>query len=259
MTKPLLETLEAEVNTELFAMAKASNPDVDPITDGVVDIDCYLASSPKILWILKEPVDDIVNGKPSGGGWSMTKDVLAKGKFGNTPPFAPIAYVAYSVFHGFPEYSQIRYVTEDVQVKASVKRIAYFNVSKLPALPTSGGTDFTSLYAQNRTVLLKQISGMQPDILIFGSTIGLFLADLGLKREDLSPFRSLKYCLKGRQLFIDAYHPSQWSQVSPAEYVNEIVSVIKAHPLSATVASPARTEGRGEVASALTAISNLKS
>jgi hypothetical protein len=229
MNKQQLEKLEAEVNAELYEMAKLTNPNVEPITDGVVDIDLYLASQPKILWILKEPFDDFENGTPCGGGWSMTKHVLAAGKFGNKPPFAPIAYIAYSVFNDFLPYQKIEYVTENPLVKAAVKRIAYINVNKMPALSTSGGTDFAGLYAHNRSRLLKQISTMQPDILIFGSTIGLFLDDLDLKWGDLNPVGSLKFCVKARQLFIDAYHPSQWSRVSPADYVNEIVSVIKTH------------------------------
>jgi hypothetical protein len=46
-----------------------------PIHDGVADLEGYLASSPRIMWILKEPYDDFnENGEPVGGGWSYTKD-----------------------------------------------------------------------------------------------------------------------------------------------------------------------------------------
>jgi len=219
-----LEALENDVKAELRSSATSI---ADPITDGVVDVDLYLASSPKMLWILKEPVDDVVNGVPSGGGWSMAKDILAVGKFGNKPPFAPIAYVAYSVFNGFKKWGDIDYVTKNPAVKAAVKHIAHININKMPALPTSGGTDFGRIYSQNRNLLLRQIYTLSPDILIFGSTIGFFLEDLGLKREEFKPIGSLKYCVKGQRLFIDAFHPSQWTQVSPIDYVDEIVATIK--------------------------------
>ena len=48
---------------------------VEPIYDGVVDAEAYLASKPKIMWILKEPYDDFdAKGTPQGGGWTMFKD-----------------------------------------------------------------------------------------------------------------------------------------------------------------------------------------
>ena len=43
-----------------------------PIPDGVVNLQQYIESSPRILWILKEPYCD---GKTcTGGGWSLTFD-----------------------------------------------------------------------------------------------------------------------------------------------------------------------------------------
>lgn len=226
MNREQLEALENEVNTELQSSASSI---AEPITDGVVDFDLYLASAPKILWILKEPVDEIENGVPSGGGWSITKHVLAVGKFGNKGPFAPIAYVAYSVFNNFKKWSEIDYVTNNPLVKEAIKRIAYINISKMPALSTSGGTDFASIYSQNRHLLRKQIDGMQPDIIIGGGTLYMFYGDLGLKREEFTEAGHLTYCRKDDRLYIDAYHPSQWNVVKRDVYVDEVVSVIKDH------------------------------
>ena len=41
----------------------------EPIVDGIVDLEMYLQSKFKILWILKEPHDDVKDKRPSGGGW----------------------------------------------------------------------------------------------------------------------------------------------------------------------------------------------
>ena len=115
----------------------------------------------------------------------MAKHVLAIGKFGDKPPFAPIAYVAYSIFNGFKKWANIEYVSNNPAVKAAVKQIAFININKMPALPTSGGTDFGRIYSQNRHLLLKQISTYCPDILIFGSTIAsVFLEDFGITGQD---------------------------------------------------------------------------
>jgi hypothetical protein len=226
MNREQLEALENEVNTELDASATST---AEPITDGVVDFDLYLASAPKILWILKEPVDEIINGVPAGGGWSMTKHVLSVGKFGNKPPFAPMAYVAYSVFNNFPKWAEIDYVTENPKVKEAVKHIAYINISKMPALSTSGGTDFAGIYRQNRHLLRKQIDGMQPDVIIGGSTLPFFFSDLHLDANRFMKKGSASFCLQDSRLYIDAYHPSQWNVVDNDDYVDDIVAIIKEH------------------------------
>lgn len=227
MNREQLKALEEEVNTELESRA---TPTAEPIKDGVVDFDLYLASNPKILWILKEPYDEITDGVPSGGGWSITEHILSVGKFGNRPPFAPIAYITYSIFNGFPKWSGIRYVTEDQRVKEAIKRIAYINVSKMPALPRSGGTDFGSAYRENRDLLHKQINGVQPDVIIGGGTLHLFFNDWQLSAGDFSSAGSAAYCSRNGRLYIDAYHPSQTS-VAYDIYVDDIVSIIKEHRL----------------------------
>jgi len=44
--------------------------DISPICDGIINIEQYLKSKYKILWILKEPYDEFdKDGKPCGGGW----------------------------------------------------------------------------------------------------------------------------------------------------------------------------------------------
>lgn len=225
--KAQLETLEREVNDELNAIAEAAILP-DPITDGVVDIDLYLASQPKIMWILKEPPGDIEDGRLCGG-WSMTKHVLAAGKFGNKPPFAPIAYVTYAVFNQYPKWSQMKYVSEDPKVRESVKRIAYINISKMPALQTSGGTDFSIHYRQNRHLLCKQIDGIKPDVIIGGNTLPFFFSDLQLDASRFTKQGSASFCVQDSRLYIDAYHPSQWNVVDKEDYIDDIVAIIKTH------------------------------
>ena len=229
MRKAQIETMETEVNAELEARAEAEKSITDPIYDGVVDIDHYLASKPKMLWILKEPVDEVENGVPSGGGWSMTKHVLSVGKFDNKPPFAPIAYVTYSVFNNFLKYREMDYATEDPKIVASVKNIAYINVSKMPASSSSDMKVIGHWYEKNRQLLLKQIEVIAPDIIIGGYTLPLFFNDLGLKRENFNPEKTASFCRQDGRLYIDAYHPSQWSMVDKDVYVNDIVAIIKEH------------------------------
>jgi hypothetical protein len=107
-----------EVDEAFDSIREKDNRQDYPIYDGIVDIDRYLSVSPKILWILKEPYDGFdKNGKPCGGGYSITEDVFACAeKSGDKPPFAPIAYVTYSLFNNFLKYSEMDLVTEDPRI-----------------------------------------------------------------------------------------------------------------------------------------------
>lgn len=224
--KTQLENLEAEVNAELEAMAAAEKSIHSPITDGVVDIDRYLASSPKILWILKEPYDDLTGA--ACGGWSVTEDVLAAGKFGNKRPFAPIAYVTYSVFNNFLKYTELNYVTNDPKVGESVKNIAYINVNKMPGKSASDPAAIAAYYQRNRKLINKQITTINPDIVIAGNILHLFYEDFGLTRQDLQSAGTAEFCERNGRLYINAYHPSYWA-CDEATYVNDLVAIIKEH------------------------------
>lgn len=226
MSKERLEALESEVNAQLLEMA-ASNEGLKhfPITDGVVDIDQYLSCSPKILWILKEPWEKLKDGE-IGGDWSLTKYLNDDGKIGNKGTWARMAYVTYSVFNNYPKYSAIPYVTDDPKVGASLKNIAYINVKKFPGKSTSVRAEIESYYDRYRNLLKKQITTINPDIIIFGNILYLFLNDLDLKSEDFKSEGSVEFCSKDGRLYINAYHPSYW-RISGEKYVEDIVSVIK--------------------------------
>ena len=78
MTAALLLAAQAALHSQIQAHAKDLGYDsakIEPIYDGVVDAEAYLATKPKVLWILKEPYDDFdAKGMPAGGGWTMFKD-----------------------------------------------------------------------------------------------------------------------------------------------------------------------------------------
>ena len=225
MTKDSLEALENEVNAELKKMAETENASYDPITDGVVDIEQYLKSSPKMLWILKEPWED--NGV---GGWSVTKCLMLKGvvegTIGNKGIYAKMAYITYSVFNGYPEWNDIPYVTNDPQVPGSLRRIAYININKGPGGRRSNAANIESYYRRNRHILNRQVDTMNPDIVIAGNVLHLFYDDLGLKHENFTSEGSVDVCSKNGRLYINAYHPAYWC-IRAQRYVEDIVTAIK--------------------------------
>ena len=65
---------QEKIKEEIYARAKElgiSTDDLCPLPDGVFNIEGYCQSSPRIMWILKQPYDDMKKGKPHGGGWEV--------------------------------------------------------------------------------------------------------------------------------------------------------------------------------------------
>jgi hypothetical protein len=140
--------------------------------------------------------------------------------------YARIAYVTYSVFNNYQNYSDIPWVTDDPRVAESLKSIAYVNVNKFPGKKWSNPANIEHYYRRNRNILMKQIATINSDVIIFGNILHLFIDDLGLKSVELKSGGSVVSCSKEGRLYINAYHPAYW-RISGKTYVDDIVTVIK--------------------------------
>ena len=231
--KAQLKALEKEVKDQLYALAEADKSIHGPITDGIVDIDCYLSSSPKMLWILKEPYDE-PDGKP-GGWWSVTSDLIPKlianHQIGGSPTYRKMAYVTFSVFNNFVPYSGIHRASDDPKVGESLKNIAYINVSKFPGKSSSVSAPIESYYRRNRELLKKQVATINPDVVIAGLLAGnilrLFYEDFGFTHQDLQKAENAEFCRRNGRLYINAYHPA--NRYDEECYVNVLTAIIKEH------------------------------
>ena len=62
MTVEELQSKQEQLRAEMYSNAEKlglSTANLKPIPDGVLDAEKYLTSSQKIMWVLKEPYDDI--------------------------------------------------------------------------------------------------------------------------------------------------------------------------------------------------------
>ncbi|MBE0542405.1 MAG: hypothetical protein IH623_13550 [Verrucomicrobia bacterium] len=229
MSKERLEALEKDVNAELIKMAESEGSKHHPITDGVVDIDRYLSSSPKILWILKEPWEPLREDE-GGGGWSVTKelipDLIAKRQIGGIPTYRKMAYVTFSLLNNFVSYSDIPYANKDSRVGEALRSIAYINVNKFPGKTTSNPADIEFYYRRNRDILKKQIAVINPDVVIAGNILHLFYEDLGLNSKEMESGGSVDFYRQDGRLYVNAYHPGYW-RCKEQKYVDDLVAVIK--------------------------------
>lgn len=204
----------------------------EPIPDGIVNIDKYLSSKYKILWVLKEPYDDFEVGVPAGGGWHFAKDFL------NSPDFRvkmgrsratwqPIIYTTYGILNDFLLWNEMPYIREKPEMMDIIHSVAVINIRKLP-----GGTrtiDFQTIaaaYNECKEVILKQIEIYNPDIIIGASTLSLLFDDLKITEKEIENFGSVQVVNKNNRLFINAYHPAQ-TTINRERYVNDIINSAK--------------------------------
>lgn len=65
--------LEQKIGLEYFS---ASNYHIEPIYDGLVDIEEYFNSTLKLVWILSKPQVNLSYSQFEGGGWHFISDVI---------------------------------------------------------------------------------------------------------------------------------------------------------------------------------------
>lgn len=221
-----LEKLQAEMSDRINCKAKELglvNEKCEPVTDGVMNIGEYLKTSPRIMWVLKEPWDDVdENGIPCGGGWDMSE------AFGNDDAWKnrtwqPIIYASYGIINRCL-WKQMDWIRDDTSMAEVLKRIAYINVSKMPGYTQSEDEKIRLAYSQWREILQEQIKMYEPQVIIFGYTFDLFKEDLvggdaEPKHRDDGVIHV--YEKEGVKL-LDVYHPNQ-RVISREKYIDSII------------------------------------
>lgn len=203
-----------------------------PILDGIVNLRHYLMAKYRILWILKEPYDDVEDdGKPCGGGWSLCRDFLNTDSFikrinKSAKTWHPVIYTTYGILHNFLHWEDVDFIRNNPSMVDIIKSIAVINVKKLPGLTrTYGQINIKQAYESHKDILLKQIEVYNPDIIIGGSTLHFFYDDLGIKNKMIKK-ESLSICETKSRLYIAAYHPAQIGKTWE-KYMDEIVNIVE--------------------------------
>ncbi|GEM_PF-585888 len=201
-----------------------SNKGEYPLLDGIIDLKKYVSSKYKILWILREPIDnwriDTNTKENIIGGWNLSKDLYSKSTFDTicsnvtTRRELLIDYaILYNIIHKESELHKYTILkTNDEKEKAleCFKSTAVINIKKIPGKKLSIKKEINNAFYKYKNIILEQISLYNPDIVICGNTLQYFEDYLDFRKGDKFP-TGIKghnyFCLKNR-IYINIYHPS---------------------------------------------------
>ena len=211
---------------------------IAPIYDGVVDAEAYLASKPKVMWILKEPYEDFdAEGMPVGGGWTMFKDfgegdTLAKAVNRNAA-LRNVTYASYAILNSIGSYAELPWITDKPEVyEKAIRSIAYVNIGKMPGDTTTSDAHLAKLYQDWKDILFEQIDLYDPDVIIVCGTDTLQCMNRDLRLDLSKPKRTVKkgkavvdiHDWRGKRL-LWAPHPA--ARIAPGEWVDAVVAAVR--------------------------------
>lgn len=226
MTPELIQAEDARIREMVESIYVDPTERAAPIFDGVIDAHRYCASSCRVMWILKEPWDDV---NSSGGGWSLCVDLATKPVSSlSQATFHPIIYIAFGLFKGIATFDEMPWVRDMDDPEGILRQLAFVNVKKLPGVTRGAyGPTIMEWYSRGRAVILQQIASYAPDI-VFGCAphFTAILSDLlsGLA-EQVQPVGSAGYVWHGNTLFVQVYHPGQ-TQIARARYVDDALGAV---------------------------------
>ncbi|WP_027727998.1 hypothetical protein [Treponema sp. C6A8] len=235
MTKENLDNKQNKMHDKIYKHALNNGlikqkPFIEPIYDGVADISSYLLSEPKIMWILKEPYDDFtISGKPKGGSWYLTEHLKNPMIWKDLNMWKVMIQINYAI-HNNLKWCELDYIEKNKEMAEELKKIAYINVSKMPADTASPNVHMWECYEIWKNILFEQIILYNPDIIIFGYTFQFFKDDLKITDKPISTTSgqwSTDIYRKENMILIDAYHPSRKGGENSS--YNYVTSVIKGY------------------------------
>ena len=207
MTAEELIQAQRDIHNKIESFAEEAgltqNDSVSPIYDGVYDVELYLGTIPRIMWVLKEPVDE------DGGGWEIMKHIVDHpDKSYRVPTWRKLIKTSYGIINHQPWHEELfRHI--DREMVKTVEKIAYINLSKMPGDKRSVDSKLKKNYSLWRNILFEQIEVYDPQIIIFGNTFKFFKEDMiGLDIEPKKIGGYLDIYERNGVLLFDAYHPS---------------------------------------------------
>ena len=211
------------IDREYVGPTQESKPISKPIYDGIVNPEQYISSSPRILWILKEPYDKGTDY--TGGGYSITDNLLNKdtNRMSRARAYQPICYINYGIWENVHAWDQMPRLKDCEKMRNGLRKIAYINISKLPGLKQTPWKRIVQAYQKYHHVIRDQISTYAPNIIFSCNPHANMLPkDLGLTTSQWQPFGSAAAILiSSEQRLVRVAHPS--CRMNRAAYIDDAI------------------------------------
>lgn len=194
------------------------------LLDGIVNVELYYNAFPKILWILKEPYDKDNENESSwhlSQMFDMSEKDLIERNIHKSKTWLPVMETNYCIVND-KRYEDVKGKVDISELFNVMKHTAVINVKKTPGNTTTPYSILKKTVKRDSQILLEQIHTYVPDIIIGGNTMYLFWEML-FNREK-SQCISLEYWNRGKQIFIDAAHPSK--RTERGSYTEDILDEV---------------------------------
>lgn len=193
---------------ELYELHKRQlSPNEHFVPCGIVDQEAYEASTPKLVFLLKE-----VNDPKQTPGWSMVgflQDQVKRGLSGQSiyPMWKELGIWSYAIRNDFPRYGEIN----TVQVAAEgLKCVGMTNLKKSGGGGTSNYRVIRECAAKTIELWKSELEIMTPDIIICCGTFWIVAPLLGLIPTKTATGWSFSSWERGNgnSLLVSTYHPA---------------------------------------------------
>lgn len=192
------------------------------VWDGIVDFDKFCQAPCKILWILKET---------NGTDFSDLRDALCnqakKNRLdGFRYTYSKVVQVSHAILTGdWSNTKKANALCGDI-----LPQIAVINVKKQGGNARANGSVIHDHYKHNKDLLLRQISAINPHLIISANgNTDLFAALNPIQECKISAFTAAYQQNSGRVL-IAAYHPG-YRKITCRDYLELIHQILQKYPL----------------------------
>lgn len=201
------------------------------IYDGIINIKEYEKASVKILWILKEGNEN--NPQEERDHRDFHTNVAAYYS-GWKSTYKNIILPTYGILHNL-EYKDLPTLNDDATVKEEcvLKKIALININKTGGGSKANSSVIEDNYTKHKDVLLQQIDGIVPDVIINCSRVNRLFDDvskiynLSKKKYDFRPEFDyvVDYAQSPKKLLINYWHPG--AHMTDKSYQKQILDIYK--------------------------------
>lgn len=204
-----------EILVELYSSWRAQHPGEHLIDCGLVDEDAYNSAPLRVVWILKEAVD-----QEQTQGWSLPGYFLDVA-VGRRPPSRtarPLGALTWGVLQGLGSYAAAR-----DEMGAGLRALGVTNLKKSGGPSYSKWAIIAEAADKSKELWIQELRVMDPDVVVCGGTFWHVAPQLCGEEPGSAP-RGSRYGVwreQGRtRLVVEAVHPASWTAGREVAFAN---------------------------------------